>query len=146
MMLAAPVTAGMALRRQWPAAAARWHTPLRRGVFGALAMLLVLVIGADVSTFVSSLPAAVPLAASFVVVSFAIGWVTGLALRVAPADCFTLATEFATRNVAVATAIAVTLSGRVEFAIFGTAYFVTELPMMLGAIAIYRRMQARASH
>ena len=146
MMLAAPVTAGMALRRQWPAAAARWHAPLRRGVFVALAMLLVLVIGADVSTFVSSLPAAVPLAASFVVVSFAIGWVTGLALRAAPADCFTLATEFATRNVAVATAIAVTLSGRVEFAIFGTAYFVTELPMMLGAIAIYRRMQARASH
>ena len=67
-------------------------------------------------------------------------------MRAAPADCFTLATEFATRNVAVATAIAVTLSGRVEFAIFGTAYFVTELPMMLGAIAIYRRMQTRASH
>ncbi len=40
MMLAAPVTAGMALRRQWPAAAARWHAPLRRGVFVALAMLL----------------------------------------------------------------------------------------------------------
>ena len=146
MMLALPVTAGMALRRRWPAAAARWHAPLRRGVFVAMAMLLALVIGADVSTFVSSLPVAVPLAASFVVVSFAIGWATGLALRAAPADRFTLASEFATRNVAVATAIAVTLSGRVEFAIFGSAYFVTELPMMLGAIAIYRKSQARASH
>jgi len=35
-------------------------------------------------------------------------------------DRFTLATEFATRNVGVATPISVTLAGRVEFAVFAT--------------------------
>ena len=52
---------------------------------------------------------------------------------------FTLATEFATRNMAVATAIALTLAGRVEFAVFATTYFLTEIPLMLCAIVVYRR-------
>ncbi len=47
-------------------------------------------------------------------------------------------TEFATRNIAVATAIAVTLLGRVDFALFATAYFLTEVPLMLGAVAVFR--------
>jgi ACR3 family arsenite efflux pump ArsB len=39
----------------------------------------------------------------------------------------------------VAAAIAVTLAGRVEFALFATTYFLTEAPLMLGAIIVFRR-------
>ena len=56
-------------------------------------------------------------------------------------DRFTLATEFATRNIAVAAAIALTLAGRVEFAHFGTAYFLIEIPVMLAATVVYRRQR-----
>ena len=40
---------------------------------------------------------------------------------------------------AVAAAIAVTLAGRLEFASFATTYFLTEIPLMLCAIVVYRR-------
>jgi ACR3 family arsenite efflux pump ArsB len=59
-------------------------------------------------------------------------------------DRFTLAAEFGTRNVGVATAIAVTVLGRVEFARFAAAFFVTEVPLMLAAVGLFRRHQARA--
>jgi ACR3 family arsenite efflux pump ArsB len=39
----------------------------------------------------------------------------------------------------VAAAIALTLAGRAEFAAFATTYFLTEIPLMLCAIVIYRR-------
>jgi hypothetical protein len=40
---------------------------------------------------------------------------------------------------AVATAIAVTLAGRVEFASVAATYFLTEIRLMLCAIGVYRR-------
>ena len=60
-----------------------------------------------------------------------------------PSDRFTLAAEFATRNIAVATASAVTLAGRVEFALFATTYFLTGAPLMVGAIIVFRRLRQR---
>lgn len=39
---------------------------------------------------------------------------------------------------AVATAIAVTLMGRVGFAVFATTYLLTELPLMLLAVLVFR--------
>ena len=57
-----------------------------------------------------------------------------------PGNCVALLAR-----VAVAAAIAVTLAGRVEFAVFATTYFLSEIPLMLGAIAVFRRSQvARA--
>ena len=38
-------------------------------------------------------------------------------------------------------AIAVTLLGRVEFARFAYTYFLTEMPLMLVAVALFRRSQ-----
>lgn len=66
-------------------------------------------------------------------------------MRASDADRFTLAAEFATRNIAIATVIAVTMLGRTEFAVFGSVYFVTELPLMLAAVAAWRWRQARAA-
>jgi ACR3 family arsenite efflux pump ArsB len=38
-------------------------------------------------------------------------------------------------------AIAVTILGRVEFASFAVIYSLTEIPLMLAAIALFRRRQ-----
>ena len=92
--------------------------------------------------FVHGLRDSVPLAATFVAASFLAGWLIGAATGASLPDRFTLAAEFATRNIAVAAAIALTLAGRVEFALFATAYFLTEIPLMLGATVVYRRSRS----
>jgi hypothetical protein len=42
------------------------------------------------------------------------------------------------RNVAVATAVAVTVLGRIGFAVFATAYFLTQVPPLLTALGFSR--------
>jgi BASS family bile acid:Na+ symporter len=143
LMLALPVGLGMALRSRRPLFAERYSGPLTSASFFSVGVLLTLIILSDLPAFVSELSSTVPLAAAFVVCSIAVGWVVGAMLTADPRDRFTLAAEFATRNVAVATAIAVTLLGRVEFARFATTYFLTEVPLMLGAILIFRTFARR---
>ena len=141
MMFAAPVGLGMWLRFKRPALAARSHPYFRALGFGGTAALIGLIVASDPVGFTSGLSGTVPLGATFVAVSFLAGWLSGVATGTSRPDRFTLATEFATRNIAVATATAVTLAGRVEFAVFATTYFLTEIPLMLGAIAVYRRLR-----
>jgi BASS family bile acid:Na+ symporter len=141
LMLALPVALGMWVRFSRPMLAGRAQRYLRAVGFGGIAVLIVLIVASDPVAFVNGLEHTVPLAATFVVTSFVAGWFVGGVAGASSADRFTLATEFATRNVAVAAAIAVTLAGRVEFALFATTYFLTEAPLMLGAITVFRRSQ-----
>jgi ACR3 family arsenite efflux pump ArsB len=123
-----------------PAVAARSQSSLKALGFGGIVALIVLIVANDPVVFVSGLGNTVPLA-TFVATSFLAGWSVGAATGASRPDQFTLAAEFATRNIAVAAAIAVTLAGRVEFAVFATTYFLTEAPLMLGAIIVFRRSQ-----
>jgi BASS family bile acid:Na+ symporter len=130
----------MWVRHAAPAFADRHRAFMQRAAFGGLALLLAFVVTVQAPAFLAGLRVAVPMSAAFVAVSFAIGWLAASALRAEARDAFTLAAEFATRNVAIATAIAVTIVGRVEFAVFATTYFLTELPLMLLAIVARRRL------
>jgi BASS family bile acid:Na+ symporter len=143
-MLALPVGMGMVVRENWPSFAEAHAGSVRRLAVALLAALIVIVIASEADAFLREVKGTVPLAATFVIVSFAVGWGMGRALGADARDRFTLAVEFATRNVAMATAMAVTLLGQVAFAIFATTYFLTELPLMLAAIGWFRR-SARAS-
>lgn len=133
-----PVTLGMVARSRWPEATARVAPVMYRIAFVLLFLLLGLVILADVRAFVGALPHAVPLAGMFVAASFLVGGGIGHILGGDRREQVTLAIEFATRNVAVATMIAVTVLGRVEFATFATAYFLTELPLMTATAFVIR--------
>ena len=143
LMLAVPVGLGMTARRRCPNAADAHGPLLTRLAFGALALLVVFVIVAQLDLFLAGLRSAVPMSAAFVTMAFAVGWLSARAAGAGAADRFTLAAEFATRNVAVATAIAVTILGRVEFAVFATTYFLTELPLMLAAVVMHRARDRR---
>jgi BASS family bile acid:Na+ symporter len=144
LMLALPVALGMWVRFSRPVFAGRSQPYLRALGFAGVAALIVLIVASDPVVFLHGLRDSVPLAATFVAASFLAGWLVGAATGASPPDRFTLATEFATRNMAVATAIALTLAGRVEFALFATTYFLTEIPLMLGAIVVYRRLRQTA--
>ena len=142
LLLALPVALGMAFRRRVPALAARLGPRLQGwSVTGSL-IVLVLVVLENVTAFVGELSTTVPLAASFVLASALAGWGIAALITTDRRDRFAILSEFGARNVAVATAIAVTILGRPEFARFAAAYAFVELPLMLTAVALFRRSQA----
>lgn len=132
-----PVSLGMAIGRLRPNLAAAWEPGLRKTAFGLLALLLAMVVLADVPAFVAALPTAVPLAAAFIGVSFLVGGGLAHVLGVGVRDGVALAIEFATRNVAVANMLALS-GGQLGFATFATTYFLTELPVMAAAVGVFR--------
>jgi BASS family bile acid:Na+ symporter len=142
VIVALPIGVGMAVRRRWPEWAAARRAWFQRAAMVLLALLLLTVIAAERERVASVLWQVVSIAAAFVILSFAAGWASGAAVRAGGPDRFTLAAEFATRNIAIATTIAVTMLGRTEFAVFGSVYFLTELPLMLAAVVVWRRLQA----
>jgi bile acid:Na+ symporter, BASS family len=143
-MLAVPVGLGMWIRSRWPGFAAARRPAIRRLGFAALGLLVVFVTWVELDAFLAGFASTVPLSAAFVAVSFAIGWMAAAAGRAGRQARFTLAAEFATRNVAIATAVAVTLLQRVDFAVFATTYFLVELPLMLAAVTLFRSSDAAA--
>ena len=72
-------------------------------------------------------------------VAMAAGWLCGISIGLPGAERMTFAVIFAVRNVALAMAVAVTLLGRVDYAAFAVVYFLTEVPLLLAGVAIYRR-------
>jgi hypothetical protein len=44
---------------------------------------------------------------------------------------------FVVRNVGIATAIAVAVLGRLEFAVFATAYVLDQVPLLLAAVIVF---------
>jgi BASS family bile acid:Na+ symporter len=142
-MLGIPVGLGMGIRRRWPRFADERREAIQTAGFVALALLIVFVIWSEADAFLGGLARMVPLAATFITLSFGVGWVAGVAGRASRRDRFTLAAEFSTRNVAVATAIAVTLLDRTDFAVLAATYLVTELPLMLIAVGVFRATEAR---
>jgi BASS family bile acid:Na+ symporter len=136
-LLLAPIALGMTLRARAPRLVERHRAGFRLFAFALLATLLSLVALGDRARFVADLGTTVPLSAVFVIASFAAGWAAALALKAGARDRFTLAAEFATRNVAVAASIAILL-GRVDFATFGTTYVLVEAPIVLLAGLVFR--------
>ena len=139
LMFTLPVALGMWARRRWADRARRYQPTLQNLAFIGVGLMLVLIILNDPRAFLRDLPSTVPLAAVFIVCSAVAGWMAAAMVTGDPRDRFTLAAEFGTRNLGVAIAVAVTMLGRVEFARFAYTYFLTELPLMLVAAALFRR-------
>jgi bile acid:Na+ symporter, BASS family len=145
VVLALPVAIGMWWRSRAPALADRHAPTLRWVAFGVTALVLVLVVAQAPDAFVGGLSTTVPLATAFVIVSLAAGWLTGMLVSADTRDRFTLATEFGTRNIGIAVAIAVTFLGRVEFARFAVTYALVEVPLLLLAALVFRRQRHAVS-
>jgi bile acid:Na+ symporter, BASS family len=143
LTLILPILTGMAIHHGWPAVTER-H---RRGLFalslGALAALIGLVIAQEAGHFASELGEIAWAVTLLTGLAFAAGWATGWAGG-NRADRFTVGLVFVVRNVGVATAVAVTVLGRLEFAVFAAAYFLSQAPLLLAAAFLRRRMRSAA--
>ena len=137
-MLVLPVLAGMTLRSRAPAFVARHEKASRSIAFGGLALLLGFILVNEWDRFVTNLGVTAAACALFVILAMAAGALTARAAGADRRERFTIPVEFATRNCAIAAAVAITLLGDTRFAVFATTYFFTEAALILAAVAVRR--------
>jgi hypothetical protein len=126
----------MGIRRRWPDITRRHGRTLLGFTTATLAALLGFIIVPEAEQFASAL--ADIAAALLTVLAFGARWAMARASGAGATDRFTVGMVFVVRNVAIATAIAVTVLGRVEFAVFATAYFLAQVPILLAAVLVFR--------
>src|SRR4051812_16922746 len=115
LTLILPILAGMAARRRWPAMTGRHRRILFGSSLGALAALIGLVIAQEAAHFSAQLGEIALAVTLLTILAFAAGWATGR-FGGAREDRFTVGLVFAVRNVGIATAVAVAVLGRPDFA------------------------------
>jgi BASS family bile acid:Na+ symporter len=142
LLLILPILAGMLARRAWPVLT-RHHgrTLLGLGLV-ALAALIGLVVVQEWERLVGDFAEISLAVALLTAIIMSTVWAVSWACALPPGDRFSLAMVFAVRNVGVATAVAVTVLGRTEFAVFATAYFLVQTPILFAALGFFRRSQA----
>jgi BASS family bile acid:Na+ symporter len=142
LLLVVPVLSGMGIRRRWPDITRRHARTLLAVSVATLAALLGMIIVQEADQFASALTDLAAATGVLTVLAFAAGWATGWARGAGASDRFALGMVFVVRNVGIATAIAVTALGRVEFAVFATAYFLAQVPLLLAVVLLFRRIRA----
>jgi bile acid:Na+ symporter, BASS family len=138
-MLVLPVAVGMTLRARAPGFASRHETAFRRAAFAGVVLIIGFVLWSEWSRFLANLAASAGAAALFVLLAMGAGFLVALGAGADRRERFTLSVEFATRNTAIAAAVAITLLGDTRFAVFATTYFFTEAVPLLAAVAAFRR-------
>jgi bile acid:Na+ symporter, BASS family len=146
LLLIVPVLTGMGLRHQWPNVAARHGRTLLGASIAALAAIMAMIIAQEREQFAHHLGEIVVATAVLSVLAFGTGWLIGWLSAGGASDRFTVGMVFVVRNVGIATAIAVTVLGRAEFAVFATAYFLAQAPMLLVAVVLFRYLRAGAQN
>ncbi len=86
LMLTLPVAIGMWLRRRWADQAVRHRPALERLAFVGVGIVLALIILDDPRAFADDLPSTVPLAAIFIALSAAAGWLAAAVVTRDPRD------------------------------------------------------------
>jgi bile acid:Na+ symporter, BASS family len=138
LLLILPILLGMLARRVRPSFTKRHgRTILRLGI-AALAGLIAIVIAQEYEQLVVDFTDISLAVAVLSVIMLAAAWVVGWAGNFGAWDRFTLAMVLVVRNVGIATAVAVTVLGRIEFAAFATAYFVNQVPIICAALILFR--------
>jgi BASS family bile acid:Na+ symporter len=138
ILMTLPVLLGMGIRRLWPRFVQRCEPALRQLSVIAIAALIALVLWEGAQTFARDWPAGALASALFVAASMAAGYATAAAFALKAADRLTLLIEFGVRNAALPAAMAVTLLHQFDLAVMMTVYFLTQAPLMLAWIPLYR--------
>jgi BASS family bile acid:Na+ symporter len=137
-LLILPTLVGMLVRRARPDLAARHGRPLLGLGLAALVALLAFVVAQEWQHLTADLA---EIALSVILLTGVLlpaGWAAGWAGGLGAGDRFAVAMVLVVRNVGIATAVAVTVLGRTEFAVFATGYFLVQTPLLLAALLLFR--------
>jgi BASS family bile acid:Na+ symporter len=139
LLLLLPTALGMLLRDRFPEHASRLRPALRRGSLFIVVVIVAGIAWGQGSALKGGLVSSIGAAVLFVALAMSLGWVIGAGLRSMPADRIAISFVFASRSVAVAVVVAVTLLGRPDFLAFGTVFFLTHTALMLAVIGVSRQ-------
>lgn len=142
LFLVVPVLTGMAVRRRWPDVTIRHRRGLLAVSVATLAALLGLIVVQEWVQFANALAEVATASLLLTMLAFGAGWATCWVSGASAADRFTVGMAFVVRNVGIATAVAVTALGRAEFAVFATAYFLAQVPVLVAMALAYRCLRA----
>jgi bile acid:Na+ symporter, BASS family len=140
LLIAAPVLTGMMMRYWKPVWVARCRVTLRNLCLAGVAFLVTFVLVNRWTEAVNEWWRTSLAAIIFMMAAFALGLAMARLLRLTASDSITLGIVVSVRNVALASAIAVTMLNRIEFAAFAVVYFLTEVPFLMGVVIAYRRV------
>jgi bile acid:Na+ symporter, BASS family len=143
LMTAAPIALGMVLRRLAPRHVARIGSLIQCACTLGILGIVALVVAAQADSLAAEWKPAAAASVALMTVAMLAGWITSALIGLPTYDRMTFAVVFATRNVALGSAVAVTLLGRVDYAAFGVVYFLTEVPLLLALVALHRRRHPR---
>jgi bile acid:Na+ symporter, BASS family len=138
VMLILPTLIGMLARHLRPALAERHGRTLLRLAVVALATLIALVVVQEWERLAGDFTEISLVVGLLTVIMLLAGATAGWACALPAADRFALAMIFVVRNVAIATVVAVTVLGRIDFAVFATAYFLAQVPILALALVLFR--------
>jgi bile acid:Na+ symporter, BASS family len=144
VVIAPSIAAGMAARALRPALVARYRAEIQAVALTLLGLLVVLVIGSAVGRPGIEWVSAIVVVVAFVAVACVLGTAVAWMLGGSSADRFTFAAEFATRNLAIALAVAIALGTQREFVVFGAIYALVEIPVVTGAALMRRQLTSMA--
>ena len=135
-----PVLVGMWLRARFTEFVTR-HQPVARQISNvALVATVAILLSGLGRSVLKDLGMTILSAVVFTVIAAGAGLIVGAALRADRRQLQTLAIEFACRNTAITILIGVVVLDRPELAVFGLVVFLTQMPMVLGAIAVANRL------
>ncbi len=138
LMVVLPVLAGMGVRHACPGFVQRHAGALRTLCVAGIGFLLLYVLVNQRERLAEDWQQTAVAGVLVMVLAMLAGLGLSRILRMPGSDQMTAGLVFATRNVALASAIAITLLNRVEYAVFAAVYFLTEVPLLLGIVATYR--------
>lgn len=140
VLLILPVLIGIYVRHKKASFVEQHHSRLQLAGSLSLFLLIAFVIYQSPDTFLHNIRDIAVASTAFVLLSMLAGFLIGWLLRLENEDRFALISELGVRNVAISTTVAISVLSRAEFAVFGTAYFLLEMPFLLAAVMIYRRI------
>ena len=138
LMVAVPIVAGMVFRVLRAGLVSKVSRNLRTLCVGGILALCMFVIVNRHAQLRADWKAIWLSSLSLMAVAMAFGWAIGLVMNLKRSDSIAFVILFPVRNIAIAAAIAVTLMGRLEYAAFATAYFLSEALLLLGVVAFLR--------
>lgn len=145
LLLMIPVFLGWFIRTRFPGFVQSYSKILRWIGFLLLGALIGFIFYQTKELFLENWKNITQASVCFIAVSMLLGYALGLLFRLERKDVLTLLIEYGTRNIAIATAVAVVVLQRTDFATFGALYFLVEAVVILPLIACFRRFSFEIS-
>ncbi|HQR06386.1 MAG TPA: bile acid:sodium symporter [Gemmatales bacterium] len=130
LLLMLPIFIGMTIRRRLPGLTQRYGRILLLVSILSLAFLIGFVVAQEWEHLLADYTQIALVVVALTVIMLLLGWVSGKLFGLTLRDQFANSMVLVVRNVGIATAVAVSVLGRTEFAAFASAYFLSQIPVV----------------